>query len=199
MPATVDTSGLERLRARFDRLVNPNPEPLMVTWMRIIDDDNRKGVLAGLDGDGNPLIPVTYRPVKPGVKLTVEQRLGQTPRKKRGRYAAFGSISEGLYNNLSSSSYRQLDGPPLAPRRQFSRVITNLVTEFGRVSNNVWEAIGHWNEVLSKKGRPFLMYHFNGDGRLPKRDLRGIRRDGVEKARRSARAWMIDQIRSSGA
>jgi hypothetical protein len=199
MPATVDTSGLDRLRARFDRLVNPNPEPLMITWMRIIDDDNRKGVLAGLDGDGNPLIPVTYRPVKPGVKLTVEQRLGQTPRKKRGRYAAFGSISEGLYNNLSSSSYRQLDGPPLAPRRQFSRVITNLLTAFGRISSHTWQAIGYWNEVLSKKGRPFLMYHFNGEGRLPKRDLRGIRPEGRDKAQKAARAWMIDQIRSSDA
>ena len=91
--------------------MNPNPVPLLETWSNIIDDDNRKGVLAGLDKDGHPMAPVTYRPKTPGVRLTVEQRLGQAPRAKRGRYAAVGSSAEEAFNNLSSASYRKLDGP----------------------------------------------------------------------------------------
>ena len=82
MPTIVDTSGLDRLRARFDRLVNPNPAPLLLRIENLIDDGNRKGVLAGLDKDGENMAPVTYRPAHPGtksVKLTVEQRLGQKP------------------------------------------------------------------------------------------------------------------------
>jgi hypothetical protein len=198
MASTVDTSGLDRVRTRFDRIANPNPIPLMITWGRIIDEDNRKGVLAGTDHTGALMRPVSYRPVgKPGVKLTVAQRLGQAPRAKRGRYAAFGSIETGLHNNLKSSAYKLLDGPALAPRKQFSRVITNLLTRFGKLSNGIWECVGYWNDVVSEKGVPFLHWHFTGTTKLPQRDLRGLRPDGVEKARKSMRAWMIDVIRSS--
>lgn len=201
--ATVDTTGLDRLRTRFEKLANPNPIPLLETWSDLMDDDNRKGILAGTDGNGNPMVRPSYRPVnqnvagtKRGARLTVEQRLGQAPRTKRGRHAAFGSISEGPYNNLSSSAYRKLDGPPLAPRRQFSRVITNYHTRYGEIRQGVWEVVGAWIDVISRKGVPFLRYHFTGAGRLVIRDLRGIRPEGIAKARRSARAWMIDQIRN---
>jgi hypothetical protein len=196
MPTIVDTAGLDRLKARFDKLANPNPVPLLITWMQILDDDNRKGVLAGLDKHGTPMIPVTYRPKEAGVKLTVEQRLGQSARKGRGRFAAFGSSSEGLFNNLSSSSYRKLDGPPLAPRRQFSRVITNYIQRFGRLSTTAWEVVGYWDQVLSRQGIRFLHWHFDGTTKLPSRDLRGLRQWGVDRARETGRNWMIDQIRS---
>jgi hypothetical protein len=201
--ATIDLAGLDRLTTRLRRIVNPDATPLMLTWMNIIDDDNRKGVLAGLDKDGNPMRPVTYRPKKPGMKLTIEQRLGQRPNKKRGRYAAFGSVANAPHNNLTSSQYRQLDGPPLAPRRQFSRAITNLLTAFtpGEIAARAgrWEAWGYWNEVVSAKGVPFLKFHFDGEGNLPKRDLRGLRPDGVTKARNAMRAWAIDIVRRSDA
>lgn len=204
MPTTIDTTGLDRLRARFARIVNPDPRPVLETWQDIMDEDNRRGVLAGLDGQGNPLMPVTYRPVDTkgkkvakGAKLTIEQRLGQGRRTKRGRFAAFGSSSEGSYNNLSSSSYRKLDGPPLAPRRQFSRVITNYMQRDGQVRYGVWEVVGAWIDVVSQTGVPFLHWHFDGTSKLPRRDLRGIRPWGLDKARKAARAWMIDQIRSN--
>jgi hypothetical protein len=193
---TLDTTGLDRLRARLAKVANLNPIPVLETISDIMDEDNRRGILAGQDKNGAPLIPVTYRPVKAGVKLTVEQRLGQAPRTKRGRHAAFGSISEGLFNNLSSSSYRQLDGPSLAPRRQFSRVITNYATRYGQTGPTTWEVIGAWIDVLSRKGIPFLRWHFEGAGRLPVRDLRGIREWGRQKIRRALKAWMIDQIQS---
>ena len=208
MSATViDVTGLDRTLTRFRRLVNPDCVELMVTWSRIIDDDNRKGVLAGLDKDGNPMRAVTYRPItlKPP-KLTTQQRNLVAAKKRRGQYAGIGKHPAGVNNNLTPAEYRLLDGPPLAPRRGFSRVITNLLTRFGRTAEGIWEAVGYWNEVVNAKGRKFLHYHFDGaplgrgrNGNLPRRDLRGIRPDGMAKARRAARAFMLSEIRSAGA
>jgi hypothetical protein len=202
--ATVDVSGVDRLQERLRRIADPDATPLMATFMRIIDDDNRKGVLAGTDMNGNPMIPVRYRPkLKPGQKaaqLTVAQRLGQKPNIKRGRYATFGSIGSGLNNNLSSAEYRLLGGPPLAPRGQFSRVITNLLTDYDdsqRLSGK-WEAWGYWDGVVSTKGVAFLKFHFNGEGHLPTRDLRGLRPEGRELARQAFRNWAMDMVRTHG-
>jgi hypothetical protein len=201
--ATLDLTGLDRLQERFKRIADPDATPLMVSWMRIIDDDNRRGVLAGTDKDGQPMAPVTYRPKKPGapsVPLTVEQRLGQHPKTKRGRFATFGSSASGANNNLTSAEYRLLDGPALAPRRQFSRVITNLLTDYddSQRASGQWEAWGYWEGVVSAKGVPFLIYHFDGEGNNPQRDLRGVRPEGRERAKAALRAWAIDMVRTSG-
>jgi len=193
MPTTLDLTGLDRLQARLLRIANPDATPLMKMWMRIIADDNRRGVLAGLDKHGNPLIPVTYRPKGP--KSTHVK-----PSRKKGAYNA------GIGGNLTSSQYRKLTGPPLAPRGQQSRVITNLLTDFTPASianrNGRWEAWGYWDEVVSRKGVPFLKYHFDGatlkHGFLPQRDLRGLRPQGIEKARLAMRAWAVDQVRTYG-
>jgi hypothetical protein len=198
----VDTTGLDRLRARFDRIANPDPTPLLVRVAKLLDDDNRAGVLAGLDGANNSMAPVTYRPVsaktgklvKKGVALTLEQRLGQSPKKSRGSYSRIGSDIQRANNNLTSAEYRLLGGPPLAPRKQFSRVITNYQQEARQIGSRAWEVVGAWVNVLSRKGVPFLTYHFNGIGQQ-RRDLRGIRPDGIAKIKATARAWMLDQIR----
>jgi autotransporter-associated beta strand protein len=168
MSTVLDLSGLGRLSDRLARIAHPNVTDLMLSWMKLVlDGGNRKGVLAGTDKDGLPMAPVTYRPVGPSRKLTVAERLGQNPRKGRGRYATFGSSETGFFNNLSSSAYRQLDGPPLAPRRQFSRVITNFLTAFRPASGVLdgsgrAEAIGWWDGIVDNKGRPFLAAHFDG-------------------------------------
>lgn len=219
MATLVDLTGLDRTTTRFRRLVNPDAAPLMVTWSLIIQEDNRKGVMAGLDKDGLPMPPVTYRPIYgPGrdknavkrlTKLRAEAmgagRHGQKGNLKRGRFVGIGVQGITINNNLTSAQYRVLAGPPLAPRGAFSRVITNLRTRFGQMANTAWEAVGYWDEVVTRKGRQFLHYHFDGaplgrgKGNLPKRDLCGVRPEGKEKARKSARAWMLDMIRSSGA
>ncbi len=128
---------------------------------------------------------MSYRPVKPGVKLTVNQRLGQNPNKRRGDYFGRGPAMSGFNNNLRSSEYRKLDGPPLAPRRQFSRVITNLYTGSGRDPGNAnkWFAVGAWREVVSIKGVHFLPFLFE------MRDLRGVRPEGQSKMVESLHAW----------
>ena len=207
--STADTAGLGRLQARLAKIANPNPVPLLETIARVMDDDNRRGILASEDGNGNPMVAVTYRPVSPktgqvvrggkGAKLTIEQRLGQAARTSRGKYSRIGSGAERTNNNLTSAEYRKLGGPPLAPRKQFSRVITNYMQRYGQTSATTWEVIGAWINVLSKKGVPFLRFHFDGEGRLPTRDLRGIRPWGMEKIRSASRAWWLDIVRSSNA
>jgi hypothetical protein len=197
---TIDNfAAVDRLIDRFRNLINPDAEPLMLSWMIIIEKDNQKGVLAGLDKHGNTLQPVTYRPVKPGgIKLTKDQKLGAKGN-ARGKFAGFGPAASGLHNNLTSAEYRQLGGPPLAPRGRYSRVITNLQTEFRRDSATRWEAFGYWREVVSVKGEKFLHYHFHGIGKTKQRDLTGVRPEGVEKARAAGRAWLHDMVRSGGA
>lgn len=198
MASIVDLSGLDRLISRVRRLESPNAKPLMITWMDIIVADNRKGVLAGLDKDGVPMKPVTYRPKGPtvGVNARSASRFRNNAIRK-GHFGGFGPHAAGLHNNLTRGEYEQLTGPPLAPRGAFSRVITNLMTgfEIPPIGSSAWTAYGAWFEVVSTKGVPFLRAHFNGVGRLPVRDLRGVRPEGREKARRAAIAWMSDQIR----
>jgi hypothetical protein len=196
--ATVDTTGLDRLRARLAKVANPDPTDLLLRVADVMDEDNRRGILKGEDGNGNPMVRVTYRPIgKKGVKLTVAQRLGQKGGIKRGKYSRIGSGIERNNNNLTSAEYRLLDGPPLAPRRQYSRVITNYHQNARQIGQRTWEVVGAWINVLSRKGVPFLRYHFEGAGHLPIRDLRGIRPWGMERIRSATRAWMIDQVRSA--
>lgn len=209
-----DLTGLGRLIDRARKLERPDAIPLMKTWMKVIEKDNRDGVLKGTDRDGAPLAPVKYRPkltvetykifrgdklwgygprlVARGEKLTLGQKNTANPRARRGSLAGFGPIAAGFNNNLTSSEYRRLDGPPLSPRRQFSRVITNLVTSYIEPEGNspIWTAVGTWREVVSTKGVQFLPYHFEGKGRLPVRNLAGVRPEGRAEARRVAVNWL---------
>lgn len=215
MSLTLENIGAAgKLAERFRKIADADPTvtipghqvPLMVTWENIIRDDNRRGVLAGTDKDGGYMIAVTYRPVQDKgkhinirAKSAARLRLGQSPSRMRGLiFAGFGPQAAGLNNNLTSAEYRRLTGPPLAPRGQFSRVITNLLTDHARLGLNRWTAFGYWDQVVDKKGRPFLHYHFEGSGRLPQRDLRGVRPEGIEKARAAAVAWMRDMVRTYG-
>lgn len=180
----IDNLGaLDRLSARFRRLKDPDATALMVSWMQVIRDDNKRGVLAGTDKDGNPLAPVTYRPVGAGVKPS--RRVGQ-----------FIPLVAANFGNLTSSEYRLLAGPPLAPRGKSSRVISNLLTEYGKGSTaGTWEAFGYWDQVVSRQGSQFLQYHFHGIGQK-KRDLTGVRPEGIEAAKKRAVNWMMDMVRS---
>jgi len=195
----LDLTGLGRLKDRLLALGELDATPLMLSWMRIMDDDNRKGILAGTDKDGVPLARVTYRPKTPGgVPLTPEQRLRQRKNLRKGRLAGFGPWVSGLHNNISSSEYRLLGGPPLAPRGRYSRVITNFVTDFdGEPGDKQWIALGAWENVVSPKGVAFLRFHFNGEGQI-RRDLRGVRPEGLARARAAMRSWVISEIRQHG-
>jgi hypothetical protein len=173
----LDLSGLDRLEQHVMALGNIAFEPLMATWEDLMHEDNEESALKGLDGFGFPLIPVTYRPNPNKVKPTDYTILP--------------------YNNLTSSHYRTLDGPPLAPRGAGSRIVTNFRTASAELSDGRWSVVGAWEDIFSPTGIPFLSFHFRGEGYLPIRDLRGLRPSLIEQARAALRAFMRDYLRWS--
>lgn len=197
-------AAMARFRKRLAGIASPNFAPLMVSFMKIITDDNRKGVLAGTDRRGVPMDPVKYRPLGgKGERLTKAQRNVANARVRRGSYAGHGPHAAGLHNNLTRREYERLGGPPLAPRGAYSRAITNLKTGWQSYGSE-WEAYGYWDEVVSVKGTPFLHAHFVGAStgrgrrtRLPRRDLRGVRPEGMSLARKAVKNYMRDVIRGA--
>ena len=193
MRITLETLGLDRLAERFRRLQDPDARALMVRWMDLIVRSNRRGALEGTDKDDKPLIPVTYRPVED----LVEHR-------KRGKAGPFGGIAAPLFGNLTTSEYIHLTGQPLAPRGLDSRIVTNLKTEFDHPTQGEWVAYGYWDEVVARDGETqFLTYHFDGEplgrnGPRKQRDMRGVRLPEFEEAQESAKAWIMDAVRSGG-
>jgi hypothetical protein len=190
MPAVLDLSGLDRTIAKLTKLNDLNAAPLMKTWGDIMIEGNRRGVLAGLDKDGVPMKPVTYRPKAPGP-------LKQT---KRPRIGKFQGLQAENYGNLPSGLYRLLGGPPLAPRAQMSRVITNFRVTFGGpiTGARTWFVLGGWYEVVSLKRVPFLRYHFRPEeynSPLPRRDLAGVRPVDIQKAREALQNWAKLELR----
>jgi hypothetical protein len=198
----VSDAGFQRLINRVKRIESINAVPLMKRLGDIIADDNRKGVLAGLDKDGSYMLAVTYRPKGPtvgiGAKSAAKFRNNAKGNRKAGIFGGFGIYPAGLHNNLSKREYEQLTGPPLAPRGRFSRVITNLKTMWIEppAGGTVWTAVGYWDQVVSVKGKPFLQAHFNGSGHLPVRNLAGLRPEGRALARKAAVNFLRDLIRT---
>lgn len=194
---TLDLSGLDRLTARLRRLQRLDATPLMVSWMKTLDDGNRRGIMAGLDGKGNLMPRVTYRPKPSALRVTAAQQNNPKPGQRRGEHAGYGNHPAGQNNNLTSAEYRRLAGPALAPRGMFSRVITNFKTDYAQLPSGNWQVTYWWDDVVSAKGVSFLRFHFDGKGRLPRRDLRGIRPVDAAKCQSSGRAWMVSEVRSS--
>lgn len=197
--ARVNVAAIGRLQQRLEKLADPDPTPLMLDWQQILIDDNRRGVLAGLDCNDVPMERVTYRPAAnaPKGRVTARMRNGAPRGKGLGVSAGFGPAAAGLNNNLTPAEYRTLSGPPLAPRRESSRVITNLVTGHGiDAETDNWYAEAWWEEVVSVRGVLFLPAHFTGANvgrgrmvKLPIRNLRGVRQWGRRKALRALQQW----------
>jgi hypothetical protein len=196
--ATLDLRGAVDFRRRLDTIKAGmgHPGSLMVSWMKILVECNRRGVLAGTGGEGQHLLPVTYRPMGRARATTAAQRNVAAGRQRAG-FAGFGPHPSGLHNNLTPAEYRRLGGPPLAPRQAHSRAITNYMVDYDRLREDVWQATYFWRDVVNVKGRPFFRYHFEGTARLPRRDLRGIRPQDRALMAGAQAAWMKDVIRNS--
>ncbi len=167
-------------------------------WRRIIAEDNRKGVLSGTDGAGKTAPPLRYRL---GTGWPTKARTGQAKGFRVSRRKGFAPRRGKTLpnNNLTTEQYMKLSGPRLAPRGDASRVIANHATESIIRSTGkglMLEVVGSWVDVVSAKGKPFLAAHFRGRGRLPKYDLRGIRRWGLGQARNAAMSWLRILIRT---
>lgn len=119
---------------------------------------------------------------------------GHRPIAQASRSAGAGAIIL-PNNNLSTAAYKRLTGPRLAPRRESSRVITNLFTRSG-MDGQYWFAEGTWKDVVDENGNEFLQYHFEGKG-VARYDLQHVRRWGVNEARRTLREFVRKAIRYS--
>jgi hypothetical protein len=176
--------GFTTAERRLAKLKDPDPTPMLEHWKAIIVEDNRSGVLSGTDCNGKPLEKVTYRG---GVAKKTLYRRG----------AAFGkppvAFLGGTGDNLSAAEYRKLTGPPLAPRGEASRVIANLTVNSAKLGPGRWEVVAGWEDILSRKGRPFIHAHFTGwkfkHFELKQRDLRGVRPGGVAKLKKALSDW----------
>jgi hypothetical protein len=176
-------AGIRRL---LDRLTNPDLRFLMTRWEAIVTEDHTKANLAGLDKNDVAYPPVTYRGG------------ASAPEPRRNRYnRGVGPALTGTGDNLSSSEYRRLTGPPLAPRLKDSRIIANFATRSGK-DGDTWFVEAVLVGIVSKKGTPFMKYHFAGSGRLPKRDDQGVRRWGIAECRKAAREELRKIIRRDG-
>jgi hypothetical protein len=163
---------LKSLVIKLGNLAHLDMAPLRVEVEAIIVEGNRRGILSGLDSAGVPLAKTTYRNSR--ARFT-PGRKGARKGTRKGRFQGLGALANG---NLTSAEYRRLDGPPLAPRREQSRVITNFVTRSSQDADGALRFQAGWADVVSVKGIPFLPFHFagsTGKRRLPRRNLVGIR------------------------
>lgn len=185
---------------QLDGLANLDYAPLMEDWRDLIIEDNRAKVLSGQDKNGNPAPGLKYRT---GIAVKTKFRPRENPLNGRtgGRLGHFGDtrgrfkgkdVARGpkvlANNNLTAAAYKELTGPYGAPRRESSRIISNLkpleITKVG----NTWISECVWANVLDPKGRPFLQYMFK---RYP---IDGVRPVGREKARAMMRAFVKSAI-----
>lgn len=175
MPANYEWTGFASLQAKLAKLADPDMTPLMHEWEDILTEDNRKGVLEGVDMFEAPMPELKYREGRPMPAAT---------RSGASRGSTTGSFKGSASDNLTNSQYRKLKGPRLAPRGEESRIIANYVTGSGRDPSDRyrWMAFGKWLDVVDKDGNSFLDHHFNGLGRNPRYDLRGVREWGRNQA-----------------
>lgn len=164
---------------------DPDLEDLCLMLEDVIAEDNRRGVLAGQDKDGAPMVATVREATPEGHWVTY-----RLPDGKPARYFQAGrSPTPGAPPWVSEG-----DGPPMAPRREQSRVIANLKTAHARTGPDGWIVFGAWENVLSNRGVSFLPFHFEGQGRLPTRDLAGLRPQGLQEALEIVSAWTEAQI-----
>lgn len=193
------TDPLQRIVVKLNRLGKIDAStiaPLMGEWQAILVEDNRKGVLEGTDRDGNPLPATTYRTssgTTTAARPSASSVFGTRDRSawKAANKAVRDSRGKGVFQahgNLSTAAYKELTGPPLAPRGEGSRVITHYKTATV-YEGGYWQAVGFWDRVLSRAGVAFLPFHFRGEGRNPRRNLVGVRPWGLTEARKAAMAW----------
>jgi hypothetical protein len=84
---------------------------------------------------------------------------------------------------------------PLIPRRRSSRVIANYRTTSFQRPDGAWVAIGAWQNLLSRKGVPYLPFHLEGRGRLPIRNIAGVRPEGRKNVKAIVRKRVLMTLR----
>lgn len=178
--------GLRALGERIGRLaekIDPRSQEFRQAVQPILDrldKINEQERLAGLDRNGNRLPPPKYRP-----------KAGSTKTPKGRREPKFANAD--AYGNLPPKAYLSLTGPRLAPQNRKSRIISNyrVSLEFRR---NEWRVRAGWLDILDRNGKPFLQYHINGSGKLPKCDIGAISKRALREISQMALQTIRDGI-----
>jgi hypothetical protein len=174
---TINTFPLDKMITQLVEFESIDFEPLMMEFEAILKEDNDAAAMAGIDGFDMPLIPVTYRP---------------DPKAGTGRVR---TPSVRPLNNLSSTAYRQLGGPPLAPRGMDSRIVTNFRTGYAQLeSEDAWVVLWAWEDVVSIEDVAFLGLHFRGQGNLPVRNLAHLRPSTKQRAKKALHDFAVALI-----
>jgi hypothetical protein len=165
----VNSDEINRLTNQVKSLESMDFSPLMEDWRVILEQDNQENL--GIDGFGVPMVPVTYRP---------DSRAGT---RKPINYDHIPP-----YDNLYSSHYRILEGPPLSPRHSDSRVTQFFRTSWDRdePEQGNWRTLGMWEDFKSTTDEEILPFHAAGpehNPKLPVRDLLHVRPTAISKAR----------------
>lgn len=201
--------GVHAMTARLETL-NHYAGDLIGRWAAVLIEDNRRGVLAGLDWHDRPVIPTSYRRsfVQAGRDRPdrVQDVKGWAVNVSGGPGPGF---KPGAGWDLTKREYREQSGPPLAPRGMASRIISNYTVAPIHHAGQIGVE-GGWDDVLNNRGDEFLPYHFDGTGmhrggayatwakrkgvgrgnNLPRRDMAGLRKWGKTQARKELREWM---------
>jgi hypothetical protein len=171
--SVIDTSRLDHLIAYLRKLSTIDPRPLLDDWAKIIVEDNRAGVLAGLNKDDQPVSPpLKYRG---GFSAHGGRRVGRLAGKSGARPTAVRTkAKDGVYlarrgaavgainNNLTTAQYKQLTGPFAAPRGDRSRVVTHFRVQTPQQGGDAstWVVKAGWVDVVDANGQPFYDYLF---------------------------------------
>lgn len=179
--------------AKAGRISFADVQPALEAGELILTEGNRRKVLSHQDGKGAPMIPVTYRGQAVAIKR--RSRSGDRFGTTSGTFKGFGPLASGLNGNLTTAEYKKLTGPPLAPRGEQSRVITNMRTAIGQNGGQFY-VTKTWMDVVDVKGRPFLMAHFKGQNGQKRRDLRGISPQEREQFRKVVRVCVAAYLKT---
>jgi hypothetical protein len=131
----ISGTNFEDLKQLVASLSVPDFTPLAERVAAIMIEDNRSGLLAGLDCFGDEMTPVTESTIR------------------RGRGG---------------------DGPPLIPRGEASRAISDYRVDIEDIPSGK-RLTGSWPDT------PFIRYHVTGTKHMPPRDPADIRPIGQEK------------------
>lgn len=208
---TVNTAGIDAIISRIEdaplKLRSATAmEPLFREIYQTVYEDNRRGVMMGLDKDNRPAQPLKYRnsaAIQSGARSRTSgefgraTRIGSSSRQAiiRGAAPARTNVAGQTVilpnNNLTTAQYKRLTGPRQAPRRDQSRIIANLTRRDPVLMPWGWRLEAYWADVLDAKGRPFLPHSFT------KYDLRGVRPWGLERIRHLVRAYLLRMVETA--
>jgi hypothetical protein len=209
--ATINTKGVDVALSQLNRVGMVRDlatmRPLFDEIAATVYEDNRRGVMLGQDATGKPAPPLKYRnaaAIQSGARSRTSGAFGVSTRISSSRVDPVtgnpvplirgqaperrnlaGKVVVLPNNNLTTAQYKRLTGPRQAPRRDQSRIITNLTSKTPVLHPWGWRLESTWADVLDAKGRKFLPRVFKTY------ELRGVRPWGVVRIQQLTRAYVL--------